>query len=36
VERIDRTLREDFWAFYGDNLEEMRAALRGCFKEMGP
>ncbi|MDI6868583.1 MAG: hypothetical protein QMD88_03305 [Coprothermobacterota bacterium] len=30
VERVNHTLKEEFWAFYEDedNPEEMRAALR--------
>jgi len=36
VERMNRTLREEFWAFYEDedNLEEMRAALRKWTSEV--
>ncbi|MGB9834654.1 MAG: integrase core domain-containing protein [bacterium] len=36
VERMNRTLREEFWAFYEDedNLEEMRAALRKWTQEV--
>jgi hypothetical protein len=31
VERMNRTLKEEFWAFYEDNPEEMRAALRALL-----